>query len=141
MKQKLALIGIGLALIAALLVWEGVQDTGVATNNEEGYVSDIDGKITRAELAKMLSLLVYTKEETERLERVITYEDTTPDKWYDKYINSVYQMGLFPEEETKEAEFQPMAYVTYTQLEELLNQILTRRAMDGADMTLPPKNT
>lgn len=136
MKQKLALIGIGLALIAALLVWEGVQDTGVATNNEEGYVSDIDGKITRAELAKMLSLLVYTKEETERLERVITYEDTAPDKWYDKYINSVYQMGLFPEEEMQETEFQPMAYVTYTQLEELLNQILTRRTMDGKDMTL-----
>ena len=134
MKQKLALIGIGLAMIAALLLWESFHDGGF-TNSEEGYVSDIDGKITRAEMAKMLSLLVYTKEEAEGLERVIIYEDITSDKWYDKYINSAYQMGLFDEEESQVKAFQPMGYVTFSQLEELINHILIQRAMDGMDMT------
>ncbi len=135
MKQKLALIGIGLAMIAALLLWESFQNGSFGTNSEEGYVSDIDGKITRAEMAKMISLLVYTKQEAESLERVIIYEDTTADKWYDKYINSVYRMGLFNEEESQANEFHPMGYVTYSQLEELLNHIVIQKGMEGEDMT------
>ncbi len=133
MKQKLALIGIGLAMIAMLLLWESFYNGGF-TDSEEGYVSDIDGKITRAEMAKMLSLLVYTKEEAQDLERVIIYEDITSDKWYDKYINSAYRMGLFDEEESQEKEFQPMGYVTFSQLEGLINRIVIQRTMDGMDM-------
>ncbi len=135
MKQKLALIGIGLAIIATLLIWESFSNGGFATNSEEGYVSDIDGKITRAEMAKMISLLVYTRDEIENLDRVIIYEDTTQDKWYDKYINSVYTMGLLNEEASQAKEYHPMGYLTFTQLEELINHIVIQKSMEGEDMT------
>lgn len=138
MRQKLALIGIGLAMIAALLLWESFYDGGF-TNSEEDYVSDIDGKITRAEMAKMLSLLVYTREEANSLERVIIYEDSTSDKWYDKYINSAYQMGLFNADESQVKAFQPMGYVTFSQLEGLVNRIIIQKGMDGEDMTAAAK--
>lgn len=134
MKQKLALIGIGFAIIAALLLWEGLGG-GFEPTSEEGYVSDIDGKITRAEMAKMISLLVYTRDELESLDRVIIYEDTAEDKWYDKYINSIYTMGLLSEEESQAKEYQPMGYLTFAQLEELVNHIVVQKEMEGQDMT------
>lgn len=134
MKQKLALIGIGLAVIAALLLWESVKDRNVS-GSEEGYVNGIDGKITRAELAKMISQLVYTREETEKLDRVIIYEDTTADKWYDKYINSIYKMGLLSEEASWAKEYHPMEYVTFSQLLAVINQMILQRSMDGEDMS------
>ncbi len=135
MKQKLALIGIGLAIITVVLLWESFENGGFAPASEEGYVSDIDGKVTRAELAKMISLLAYTREELNSLERVIIYEDVTKDKWYEKYINGIYTMGLVSEEESQQKEYYPMGYVTYAQLENTINYILIQKSMEEKDMT------
>ncbi len=62
--------------------------------------------IKRGLVAKMIALSFGTKKEIEDIERTITFQDTSPDLWYDKYINFVctkkYMSGnngkFFPEE-------------------------------------------
>ena len=136
MKKKLTLIGFGIVIIIGLLFWEAFGTGQFQSTEEERYVSDMDSKVTRAELAKMISLLAYTREELDGLERVIIYEDTTKDKWYDKYINGIYTMGLLSEEESQENKYQPMGYLTFGQLKKMLDHVLIQKNLEEQDMTL-----
>ena len=127
MKKKLTLIGFGIVIIIGLLFWEAFGTGQFHSTEEERYVSDMDSKVTRAELAKMISLLAYTREELDSLERVIIYEDTTKDKWYDKYINGIYTMGVLSAEESQENKYQPMGYLTFGELKKMLDYILIQK--------------
>ncbi len=134
MKKKLTLIGLGLVIIIGLLFWEAFGTGQFPSTDEERYVSDMDSKVTRAELAKMVSLLTYTREELDSLERVIIYEDTAKDKWYDKYINGIYTMGLLSEQESQENKYQPMGYLTFGQLRKMIDHILIQKDMEEKEI-------
>ena len=54
---------------------EGVQGEGIG--------------IKRGEVAKMLALCYFDISEIESMDRIIVFQDTTPEYWYDKYINAV----------------------------------------------------
>jgi stage II sporulation protein D len=65
------------------------------TKSEDVEIVDDDNKvvvksdkiITRATAAKMIALANFNKKTIETMEREIEFEDTTPDNWFDKYIN------------------------------------------------------
>lgn len=131
MKKKISLIILGLAIIAGILVWDIWRESDTAPSGTEEYVTGVDGKVTRAEAAKMISLLNYTKEELQALERVIVYTDTAKEKWYDKYINGIYTMGLVSETEQKEnTEFRPMGYLTYKEMADIVKRLVIQSETD-----------
>ncbi|WP_304941964.1 SpoIID/LytB domain-containing protein [Vallitalea guaymasensis] len=57
--------------------------------NIEPVVINGDMIVTRAVAAKMISLANFDKRTIELSDREIEFEDTTPDNWFDKYINIV----------------------------------------------------
>lgn len=98
-----------------------------------GYVKleDNNEHITRAEVAKMLSLLQYSKDELAGLGRTIAYEDTDAEQWFDKYINAISYMGLFEgEEETMSTVFHPQSTLTYGSCGVILNNISSKKQID-----------
>lgn len=130
MKKKISLIILGLIIITGLLVWDILKESDTAPSGTEDYVTGMDGKVTRAEAAKMISLLNYTKEELEGLERVIVYSDTNEKKWYDKYINGFYSMGLVEETEHVEStEFRPMGYLTYEETSDIMKRLIIQNEL------------
>lgn len=131
MKKKISLIILGLVIIAGIIIWDIWQESDTAPSGMEEYVTGINGNVTRAEAAKMISLLNYTKEELQELERVIVYTDTTKKKWYDTYINGFYTMGLVSETEQKEnTEFRPMGYLTYKELADIMKRLAIQSELD-----------
>lgn len=140
MRKKIFLIILGIVMITGLLVWDILKESDTAPSGTEDYVTGIDGKITRAEAAKMISLLKYTKEELEGLERVIVYSDTNEKKWYDKYINGFYTMGLVEEnEQTKSTEFHPMGYLTFEETKDIIKRLIIQEKMNGNKNQLDEK--
>lgn len=75
--------------------------------------------ITRAEVAKMLSLAKYTLAEIDNMERTLKFSDTGIDKWCDKYINSAVNAGLISG--TQENTFLPDYYLSLEQTQFILN--------------------
>lgn len=49
--------------------------------------------VTRALVSKLISLALFDKSDIISMDREIKFEDTTPDKWYDKYINCAVVNG------------------------------------------------
>ncbi|MEG2440087.1 MAG: SpoIID/LytB domain-containing protein [Acetivibrio sp.] len=129
MKKKALLFFVGLFTLAILIgiqmFWRGENKTG---NELEEYTGQ-ELHITRGEIARMISLLNYSREELESMERVITYSDTNPSKWYDKFVNGYCTMGLTEDEGGSENTFRPMAYFTYEECEDLLERLDTRDAL------------
>ncbi|WP_273320273.1 SpoIID/LytB domain-containing protein [Vallitalea guaymasensis] len=58
-------------------------------NNEPPIIIKSDMIVTRAVAAKMISLANFDKRTIEISDREIEFDDTTPDNWFDKYINMV----------------------------------------------------
>ncbi len=76
--------------------------------------------ITRGLAAKMLALTFGTKQEIETTDRIITFSDTSAEKWYDKYINyscsKKYIQGTGNE-------FMPEEYLTVIQAQYIIDKI------------------
>ena len=67
-----------------------MNEKGIVTGNENGNFNP-DGSITRAELAKILSLAA----KAEISENPIpVFEDMTADSWYAPYVEAAYENGL-----------------------------------------------
>lgn len=136
MKKKLLLLVVGfvaLAILVSVQIYQrSRQNESVST---EEYIGQ-ESRITRAEVARMLSLLIYTREELESMERIIAYEDTEPAKWYDKYINGMSVMGLVEDEGAKENRYHPMAYFTYGECKDLVFRICAQKKMEADDTQL-----
>jgi stage II sporulation protein D len=49
--------------------------------------------VSRAMAAKMLALAFFSENHIESMDREISFTDTTPDDWFDKYINAVWVQG------------------------------------------------
>ncbi|MFA9463344.1 MAG: SpoIID/LytB domain-containing protein [Velocimicrobium sp.] len=124
MKKKIILFFIGIFTLAVLI---GVQIFSRGEQHDIEGMEEYTGaqtRVTRAEIARMVSLLVYSREEVESLNREITYNDTDSTKWYDKYINAYNAMGFIDKEESQSNEFHPMSYFTYGDCKELLQMIM-----------------
>ncbi|MCL2235235.1 MAG: S-layer homology domain-containing protein, partial [Defluviitaleaceae bacterium] len=52
-----------------------------------------DITVSRGMLAMMIALTFADPAEIDRAERVITFVDTTPEDWFDKYINKAFYLG------------------------------------------------
>lgn len=127
-RKQLLLILLGLAALAAILIIDSYKK-GSLNQSQSDYVSSAD-RVTRAEAARMISLLSFTREELEAMERVITYDDTDESHWYDKYINGLYSMNLLLEDEgAGKNEFRPLDYFTYGDGRKLLEQLLLQEDM------------
>ncbi|HEX3076233.1 MAG TPA: SpoIID/LytB domain-containing protein, partial [Lachnospiraceae bacterium] len=119
MKQKIILILVCLAIIIGIFI-RNIQINQErlekeANNIEEDVMTD---SISRAHVAKMICFAAYTREECEALDRIIAYEDTGTNKWYDKYINGVENLELMKEEEN----FRPNDSLTYGEAKDILKK-------------------
>lgn len=138
MKKKITLIAICVIIIIAIFVRNIMIE--VNGNKKDNEVLDILNKeevITRAQVAKMLSYLMYTKEECKALTRVISYSDTDPSLWYDKYVNAIYTFGLLEEEK----EYRPLDYLTYGECKDILSKIVVTYNYNDKNTELLQYNT
>lgn len=122
-KSKLFLLVLGcfaLSIILCVEIYNRDRGRGTLTGTEE-YIGQED-RITRAEIARMMSLLAYTREELAGMKRSIDYTDTDASKWYDKYVNGFHEMNLTDENDESNT-FRPMAYFTYGECRALIDKI------------------
>lgn len=124
MKKKIILLFLGLAVLGLLIGVNLFLDRPPEDPRKEEYIGEQEKRISRAEAAKMVSLLKFTEEELSEMERGITYADTSPEKWYDKYINGMYEAGLVSEENLENNQYRPMSYMTVAECEDLVKRIV-----------------
>ncbi len=99
--------------------------TACSKNNKEsaeisaGIIGN-DIPISRGLVAKMLAFANFSKNEILSFDRVINFEDTDQNKWYDKYINAAYIKGDISG--VTEEEFAPEESLTLTQTQYLIQK-------------------
>lgn len=131
-KSKMLLLILGcfaLSIILCVEIYNRDKGKDSAVGMEE-YTGQ-EGRITRAEIARMMSLLVYTRDELGGLKRNIDYTDTDPSKWYDKYINGFDMMGLAKAEKENNT-FRPMAYFTFQECGQLIGNVIVQLETVGS---------
>ncbi|MDK2808271.1 MAG: stage sporulation protein [Clostridiales bacterium] len=122
MKKKAILLFAGIFVLMVLIGLQMFSREALNHNIEvtEEYTGG-QTRITRAEVARMMTLLVYSREDLLTLSRTISYTDTDTTKWYDKFINGYVTMGLAFDEDT--IEFHPMSYYTYEDCQKLFEHL------------------
>ncbi len=93
-------------------------ENAVVTDN--GVVGEKE-PITRAQVAKMLALSIYSQDEIDNMERVIAFTDTDTSKWYDKYINAAYNANLISG--VTDISFMPDKELTLVQAKVLVREL------------------
>ncbi len=77
--------------------------------------------ITRAEVSKMIAYNKFSLKEINELDRVIEFEDTKIDDWYDKYINASFKAGYISG--VDDLHFCPEQYLSLRQAQFLLDKL------------------
>ncbi len=72
---------------------EVVQAMAYTQPTENKAVLGDNMPITRGQIAKMIAMAFYDSEYIDNLKRQISFTDTSPQQWYDKYINVVFIDG------------------------------------------------
>lgn len=101
-----------------------ITGCGSADKGAKSSISGVIGEnepVTRAEACAMAALDKYSLDEINSMDRSIKFEDTSIDKWYDKYINAAYSAGLIAG--IDENCFAPDSYLTLRQAQFLINKI------------------
>ena len=96
-----------------------VETTNIKNENKSEKIGE-NIPITRGLVAKIISLTYGTKKEIEETKRVIPFEDTTPEQWYDKYINYAFSKNYINGTDNK---FNPEDYLTVSQAQALCDKI------------------
>lgn len=115
--------------------------TKASVNNTQIGVVGENEPITRAEVARMVSLNNYSIEEINSLERKIVFQDTDISKWYDKYINAAFTAGLIAGVDSEH--FAPEEYLSLRQAQFLLdnlkadNKVKLQYAQEDKDKPIP----
>lgn len=126
MKRKVGMIIICFAILIGIFARNVYLKINEKNKDKEGSGQIIkeellrDGEMmTRADAFYMFSYLFYNDQERSSLERVITYEDTKQEQWYDEFINAVHTASLIgnKEELTK---IRPNDYISLSELIEVL---------------------
>ncbi len=121
-KVKISLIAICAFLIVSVFV---VNVTERVTRGNNGTLESVikhtnESGISRSYLAKMVSLLEYSKEELGLLEQTAAYEDVSKEAWCYPYINAMDAMNLSVIFTKEEGEFQPEKKVTYKEWQQII---------------------
>lgn len=120
MRRKLIIIVLCLVVLCAIFIRNMQTSTNKNDNQDIIKVEDsVNQTITRAQVAKMISFTSYTRDECSALDRIITYEDTNQDEWYDKYINAVTVLDLMKEGKN----FRPDDALTYGEAKGILEKL------------------
>ena len=98
---------------------DGSQLTGEQAHQKIAYAGD-NIPISRALVAKMLAYIEHDSAEIDGMERVITFLDTSPEQWYDRYINAVVTEGYM---NGGGAQFMPDKPLTLYQAQVILDKI------------------
>ncbi len=94
----------------------GVRETHILPEN----LGD-DLPVSRAMIAKTLALIYADKNTLRATDREIKFTDTTPDKWYDKYINYAFIQGIIAG--FGEDEYKPEAPLNISQAQALIKKL------------------
>lgn len=118
MRKKIGAI----LVICVLLLFIAIRTLSHSDEREE--VKQAGGqaqRITKAAVAKMVSMLAYDKEEIMDMEWEIIYQDVEKEEWYAPYINAFYSMGI-TETDTSDSNFEPESFLCYEEAEHIIKQ-------------------
>lgn len=101
-----------------LTLSESMVNTSRSTAVSYGIGDDLP--VSRALACKMLTLALNDANYIDTLDREITFEDTEPAQWYDRYINAAALQGIMSGDENK---FMPGSPLTLEQAQFLLNNM------------------
>lgn len=98
------------------------QDVNNNTNGVEMLSMTVGDNlpVSRSTAAKMIALAFNDINTIERMDREITFNDTSRDMWYDKYINTVYVQGYMSGSDNM---FMPEAPLSLQQAQHILDTI------------------
>lgn len=121
-KRKLVLI-LCCVLTCCMLLAIGIFRI-LSKNNKDSNTLELTQSIYKSDIAKMVSLLFYSKNELQNLPREIFHEDTNQIEWYDDYINGLASLGLLEaNEETMESKWQPIEYAKEIEVKQLIQRM------------------
>lgn len=127
MKKKIGaiiLLSVVLLCLAGHTLFRDIDKTDTLGKDAKS------GQITKAFAAKMVSMLVYEKDEIMDMEKQIVYDDVKEGDWYEPYINAFYSMGITETDES-DMMFEPQSYLTYKEAESILKQWTIQYAKDN----------
>lgn len=120
MRKLVAVLFLFLLLSLLTACGDVIVPEDVVPENTEiktGKIGD-DFPVTRALAAKMISFNYFNKNDIENLERSINFNDSSIEKWYDKYINAAVNKKIMSGSgET----FNPDDYLTLQQAQVLID--------------------
>lgn len=108
-------------ILLLLILFTGCMSESESKGTGMSGVLGENEPVTRAEACAMAALDKYSIDEINSMDRKIAFEDTSIDKWYDKYINAAFAAGIIAG--TDENHFEPDTYLTLRQAQFLLNKI------------------
>lgn len=138
-KGKLSLIAVCAVLIVSVFVINVTERINKRNNSVLDSVikqTDEDG-ISRCYLAKMVSLLEYSKEELALLEQTASYSDVGKDTWYYSYINGLDSMNLGSVFAKEKEAFEPDKKVTYKEWQQMVIKAAEHIEEDQVKEALP----
>ncbi len=108
---------------------EPIMETTVKKPQETG--------ITRAYLAKMLSLLKYSDDDLNQMEKLMSYPDIKEDVWYYRYINGLCGMDLETLFVESNQNFEPQKKVTFGDVKNLLTRVVKAQKFEELQRQFP----
>lgn len=128
-KRKLALI-LSCVFVCCILLGLGIFRM-LGQKNIDLNQLKLEQSVQKSEIAKMVSLLFYSKNELQNLPREMIYEDTNENEWYDKYINGLVSLGLLSGSETTDGtKWYPTDYAKEMEVKQLVERICLLKGME-----------
>ncbi|MDO5521553.1 MAG: hypothetical protein Q4G58_13760, partial [bacterium] len=121
-KVKISLIAICAVLIVSVFI---INVTERVNGNKEPLLNSVvkhtdESGITRSYLAKMVSLLQYSKDELRLLDDSMELQDVKNDEWFYTYVNGLSSMNICDILIGKSTSFEPERRVTYGELGQIV---------------------
>ncbi len=128
-RVKLALIGICMVIMISIFIKNVSEriNTSAEPIMETAVKEPQDSGITRSYLAKLISLLQYSDNELDQMEKLSDYPDVKEGTWYYRYINGLCSMDLDTLFVDKNNNFEPEKRVTYGEVKGLLTKVATNQ--------------
>lgn len=124
-KVKISLIAICLVLVVSVFV---INVTERVNQNTDPILDSVvkhtdETGITRSYMAKMVSLLQYSKDEMRILDDSINYDDVNKKEWFYTYVNALQSMNVCDILTGKSKSFQPEKKVTYGECQQIVVEL------------------
>ncbi|MDO5293597.1 MAG: SpoIID/LytB domain-containing protein [bacterium] len=121
-KVKISLIAICAVLIVSVFI---INVTERVNSNKDPLLDSVvkhtdESGITRSYMAKMVSLLEYSKDELRLLDTTVEFDDVKSDEWFYTYVNGLSSMNVCEILIGKSTSFEPERRVTYGELGQIV---------------------